>query len=225
MHTQEPVCTPVKYLPTASPAKERRFNGVLLLGDSWNMRHPLTGSGMTVALRDAEALANALFGQDGRTIGSLSDQEMCRRVQEFRTCRLALAGTVNLLANALHSVFTVPAHCNGSGDATHSSLREACLEYFHLGGACAAGPVGLLAGLTPSPAILIAHFFFVAAIGVKRSMLPYPTWARAKQSMRVLQRACAIIMPLLRHEHVTMLSWPSVQCVLRRAIPWKEDKH
>jgi squalene monooxygenase len=31
--------------------------GVILLGDAWNMRHPLTGGGMTVADADTVLLA------------------------------------------------------------------------------------------------------------------------------------------------------------------------
>lgn len=33
---------------------------MLLLGDTLNMRHPLTGGGMTVAIRDVEAVLNLL---------------------------------------------------------------------------------------------------------------------------------------------------------------------
>lgn len=34
--------------------------GALLLGDAFNMRHPLTGGGMTVALSDCNLLCNLL---------------------------------------------------------------------------------------------------------------------------------------------------------------------
>jgi squalene monooxygenase len=34
--------------------------GALLLGDAFNMRHPLTGGGMTVALSDCSLLAELL---------------------------------------------------------------------------------------------------------------------------------------------------------------------
>ena len=36
----------------------------LLLGDSWNTRHPLTGGGMTVALKDVELVGRALRALD-----------------------------------------------------------------------------------------------------------------------------------------------------------------
>ena len=34
-----------------------------------------------------------------------------------------------------------------------------CFGYFELGGECIGGPVSLLSGLRPSPALLFYHFF------------------------------------------------------------------
>lgn len=45
--------------------------GVLILGDAFNMRHPLTGAGMSVALNDVVLLRQAL--QD---MPSLSEQSV-----------------------------------------------------------------------------------------------------------------------------------------------------
>ena len=45
----------------AAPVK---MEGAILLGDAWNTRHPLTGSGMSVCLRDVELLTRALQGVD-----------------------------------------------------------------------------------------------------------------------------------------------------------------
>mgnify|MGYP002357659234 CR=1 FL=1 len=47
---------PNQFLPT-SP---QRTPGVIVLGDAWNMRHPLTGGGMTVALNDVDLLRTLL---------------------------------------------------------------------------------------------------------------------------------------------------------------------
>ena len=55
-----------RYLPVAPEAEEQGSgngaSGVVLLGDAWNMRHPITGGGMSVALMDSESLADALRG-------------------------------------------------------------------------------------------------------------------------------------------------------------------
>lgn len=51
----------VKTMPNRTmPAAPVRTPGVLLLGDSFNMRHPLTGGGMTVALSDIVVLRDLL---------------------------------------------------------------------------------------------------------------------------------------------------------------------
>jgi len=52
---------PNRILP-ASPNTTK--TGVVMLGDALNMRHPLTGGGMTVALTDVMNLGNALKGID-----------------------------------------------------------------------------------------------------------------------------------------------------------------
>lgn len=43
------------------PAKPKLKRGAVLLGDSLNMRHPLTGGGMTVALTDVQSLGSKLI--------------------------------------------------------------------------------------------------------------------------------------------------------------------
>ncbi|KAG1722995.1 squalene epoxidase-domain-containing protein, partial [Suillus lakei] len=48
---------PNSFLPPVSQTHKR---GVILLGDAWNMRHPLTGGGMTVALSDVYILSQHL---------------------------------------------------------------------------------------------------------------------------------------------------------------------
>ncbi|MCI43861.1 squalene monooxygenase-like, partial [Trifolium medium] len=42
------------------PASPYPTPGALLMGDAFNMRHPLTGGGMTVALSDIVVLRNLL---------------------------------------------------------------------------------------------------------------------------------------------------------------------
>jgi hypothetical protein len=74
--------------------------------------------------------------------------------------------TLNVLANALHAVFTTP-----EGGGPRDELRAACLAYLAKGGACAAGPVGLLAGLSPSLLVLLLHFFGVACGAGVRGVL------------------------------------------------------
>lgn len=75
-------------------------SGALLLGDSFNMRHPLTGGGMTVALSDTRLLCEML-----QPLPSFSNAvATAERTAEFYTARKPLSATINTLANALYKV-------------------------------------------------------------------------------------------------------------------------
>jgi squalene monooxygenase len=200
------------------PAQPFTRQHAVAVGDSWNMRHPLTGGGMTVALKDVCSLWQHLRGVD-----LMDTAAVTAAMQKHASARTEHASTINVLANALHGVFTNPAGVKGaaSGDGTRARLREACMRYLSLGGAYSAGPVGLLAGLTAKPWVLVAHFFAVALYAVKHALLPYPTFTSLQQAYDLLRVACIIIMPLLTAEHATVLSWAPVQWLIHAAFPWK----
>lgn len=190
----------IKSMPNrAMPAARLEKDGVLLLGDALNMRHPLTGGGMTVAIRDVEAVVRLLENTD------VSDPQAVRRLKRsFAEERRAWAATINVLANALHAVFSTP-----GGDATRTDLRDACFDYLAIGGYCAGGPINLLSGLAPRPGILATHFFLVAFHGLGQYLRPFPTPARLARMYAMLHVACQIIMPLLTVEKSTVLAaWP-----------------
>ncbi|KAA0152935.1 hypothetical protein FNF29_03459 [Cafeteria roenbergensis] len=205
--TQEPVTCVNKRLPARPPSVKR----ALLLGDAWNMRHPLTGGGMTVALRDVETFSNAIDGVDIDEDAALDDA-----LAKFRQVRQGHAVTVNVLANALHRVFTRPDH----DDGTRAALREACIEYLKLGGPSSAGPVGLLAALSPKPIVLVSHFFLVALFAIRRALFPCPTPVSIMRSYRLMKIACMIIMPLASAEDVAPLSWAPVRWGLDLIFGW-----
>jgi hypothetical protein len=142
------------------------FAGALLLGDAFNMRHPLTGGGMTVALSDTRLLCEML-----QPLPSFEDAiATAHRTAEFYTKRKPVSATINTLANALYKVFCV------TGSNAHEEMRQACFDYLALGNTCASGPVSLLSGLNPSPSLLVMHFFSVALFGVGRLLRPRPTF-------------------------------------------------
>lgn len=79
--------------------------GAFLLGDAFNMRHPLTGGGMTVALSDVALARDLLADVD------LADADAtARALERFYVARKPLAGTINVLANALYEVFRDHGH-------------------------------------------------------------------------------------------------------------------
>jgi len=110
--------------------------GALLLGDSFNMRHPLTGGGMTVALGDAALLLGML-----QALPSFEDPAATvLATRGFYTARKPLSATINTLANALYVVFVAPKVVAkksgkdgqeeaGEPDEAHGAMRDACFDY------------------------------------------------------------------------------------------------
>jgi squalene monooxygenase len=182
------------------PARPIHTPGALLLGDAFNMRHPLTGGGMTVALGDVSLLTSLLaalpdFGDPAATALATAG---------FYTARKPLAATINTLANALYAVFCAPP----GGPPAHEAMRAACFDYLRLGGWASEGPIALLSGLRPRPSVLVAHFFAVAVFGVGRLLLPRPTCQGLKLSAALLAGAIGIIAPIIRGEGIRAVFFP-----------------
>lgn len=168
--------------------------GVLPLGDAYNMRHPLTGGGMTVALSDTVTLVELL-----KEVPDLADVPLVHEVlADFYNERKPLASTINILAFALYQIF-----CGGSDDpAVVESVRQACFGYFKLGGSCVEGPMSLLSGLAPSSYFLLYHYVRVALFGAYTVLIP-PTPAKLVHAIKVLKAAYGIFAPLMSAERVT----------------------
>lgn len=85
------------------PPKMNRLPGIIFLGDALNMRHPLTGGGMTVAFNDAVLLADLLSPTN---CPNLDDSKMVlRQLKAFHWQRKGLTSVINILAQALYSLF------------------------------------------------------------------------------------------------------------------------
>ncbi|XP_034029382.1 squalene monooxygenase [Thalassophryne amazonica] len=180
---------PASFLPPSSVNKP----GVLLLGDAFNMRHPLTGGGMSVALNDVRIWRRLL-----ETIPDLCDDRAVLQAKKiFHWERKSSHSfVVNVLAQALYELFAA------TDDSLHE-LRKACFQYFKLGGCCVAGPVGLLSVLSPQPLTLLGHFFAVALYAVYFTITS-TSWRNKPgavlKSAAILYRACTVMFPLIYSE-------------------------
>lgn len=139
------------------PATTNRVPGLLVAGDAMNVRHPLTGGGMTVALNDVVLLKELLSPSN---VPDLSNtQAVLRQMKAFHWQRKNLASVINILAQVLYSVLAAE-------DYYSEALRRGCFEYFKRGGVCVDGPAGLLAGVIRKPLVLMYHFFAVAFLSM-----------------------------------------------------------
>ncbi|GFP88686.1 squalene monooxygenase [Phtheirospermum japonicum] len=189
------------------PANPHPTPGALLMGDAFNMRHPLTGGGMTVALSDVVVLRDLL-----RPIDNLHDaSKPCKYLESFYTLRKPVASTINTLAGALYKVFCA------SPDQAMKEMRQACFDYLSLGGVFSNGPISLLSGLNPRPLNLVLHFFAVAVYGVGRLMLPFPSPKRAWLGARLLSGASGIIFPIIKAEGFRQMFFPATVPAYYRA--------
>jgi len=179
------------------PANPGHLPGAILLGDSFNMRHPLTGGGMTVAFSDVVLVRDIL-----KRIPDLSDQKaLSKGVEEFYIQRKGHSSTINILANALYSVFCA------TDDVSLEVMRQACFDYLASGGRRSNDPISMLGGLNGSTTLLISHFFAVAVYGCGRALLPFPTPKRVAMAWSLFRSAFNIIKPLIDAEKVTFLRW------------------
>ncbi|EJC99983.1 squalene epoxidase [Fomitiporia mediterranea MF3/22] len=142
---------PNSFLPPVEQGGEQSKEGVILVGDSWNMRHPLTGGGMTVAFNDVVILTDLL-----RSVSHFDDWACVSQIlHAWHWSRKPLGSTINILSIALYDLF-------GAEDENLEVLRVGCFKYFQLGGNCIMEPVSLLAGISHRRFLLFYHFFSVA---------------------------------------------------------------
>lgn len=198
---------PCSFLPPVLQGSSASKAGIILIGDAWNLRHPLTGGGMTVALSDVVLLCSLLEGVDNWSNWS----RIQRLLNSWHWQRKPLASAINILSVALYDLW--------SADNEYlATLKTGCLKYFELGGERINGPISLLSGISPSPMLLAYHFFSVALYSIwvmfthpQLVSLPNekPVYVLATmdqypylmiKSVRVIWTACVVFCPLVWSE-------------------------
>lgn len=179
------------------PARPKLKQGAVLLGDSLNMRHPLTGGGMTVAFTDVHALGERIINAL-TTNEQLSEEKkqwlLTIAVEQFYKTRHKQNATVNILADALYGVMS------------NNDLKQACYNYLQRGGNYSAEPISILSAISRDVNLLMRHFFAVAVYGIKNTIGVLPTPTKIARSYRMLQAAVHIISPLILNEKPNRLT-------------------
>jgi squalene monooxygenase len=149
------------------PPSTQKSPGLIMLGDAMNMRHPLTGGGMTVAFNDVVTLSELLAPEN---VPSLEDTSaVLDAMSAFHWRRKSGSSVINILAMALYALFS-------ANNAHLNALKNGCFRYFQLGGKHISEPAGLLSGLIRNPLVLVWHFFSVAFYGVWVRMQEVEGW-------------------------------------------------
>lgn len=85
------------------PPSLNKSEGMILLGDAMNMRHPLTGGGMTVAFNDVVLLRDLLSKE---IVPSFTDTNtITKQLKTFHWKRKNYCTAINVLAMALYRLF------------------------------------------------------------------------------------------------------------------------
>ncbi|KAL1606449.1 Squalene epoxidase [Paraconiothyrium brasiliense] len=182
---------PNSFLPPAT----QKTPGMIILGDAMNMRHPLTGGGMTVAFNDVVHISRLLSPE---AVPNLEDTSaVLSAMSRFHWVRKDSSSVINILAMALYSLFA-------ADDAALTALQNGCFRYFQRGGKCIEEPCGLLSGLLKNPLVLVYHFFAVAFYAIWCRALQGPVWripyVFLVESVLIIYKACIVIGPYLLAE-------------------------
>ncbi|EPX74354.1 squalene monooxygenase Erg1 [Schizosaccharomyces octosporus yFS286] len=177
------------------PPSINRTKGLILVGDSNNMRHPLTGGGMTVCFHDAYLLSRFIAPN---VVPDLYDYDnVISQTNKLHWKRKGYSFVINVLSIALYKLFAPK-------NRYMQALRNGCIEYFLRGGSCIEGPVRLLGGLDHSPSHLLFHFYAVCAysiyqyifVGGPSMLMPI----RALESVLIFMQASLVIIPYILSE-------------------------
>ncbi|KAJ9137237.1 Squalene epoxidase [Pleurostoma richardsiae] len=188
-----PKSMPNSWLP---PTPQTQHPGVLVLGDAMNMRHPLTGGGMTVAFNDVVILSELLA-----PVRDLGDAAAVREaMRRFHWRRKSLTTIINVLAQALYSLFA-------ASDPQLHALRRGCFAYFQRG--VTDEPVAMLGGILHRPLTLAYHFFSVAFLAIWVNAVAVMggsvlgVWKlpiAIIDAVLILWKACVVFLPVMYRE-------------------------
>lgn len=167
------------------PAKPVLKAGGVILGDALNMRHPLTGGGMTAAFNDVLRLIDNLKNVADFT----NKKKLGKAIEKFYNTRHLGTQTTNILADGLYGVVYNP------------DLRKAFFDYISRGEKYAEETCSILAGLNKDKSLLLNHFIGMARYGTQQRIAKAEvSTENVTQSFTMVKDAVGIITPLLLTE-------------------------
>jgi squalene monooxygenase len=156
--------------------------GAVMLGDALNMRHPITGGGLTAVFSDIQILSAHLLAMPNFNNTDLIQE----KIEAYYCDRQRANANLNILANALYGVMS------------NDLLKSAVFKYLQCSGANAQESIAILAGLNKNHFSLMKQFFSVALFGAYD--LVRENFANIPKAIKILSDAFTIIKPLAKNE-------------------------
>ncbi|MEM6990989.1 MAG: FAD-dependent monooxygenase [Myxococcota bacterium] len=177
---------PLEIAPTVNlPAPTASMPGLVLVGDAAGCSHPITASGMTMGLRDAETLGEqAVRRSDAAEGEAWLDHAALRR---YRAEHDRYVPTRQALADAIYEAF------RGGGPGARS-IRRALFEYWGSGATARSRSMALLSGAERRPHVFLTEYLKTAGHALGTSFSPqharrYPLGDRVRRATGAAQLA------------------------------------
>ncbi|XP_033136935.1 squalene epoxidase 5-like isoform X2 [Brassica rapa] len=189
----------MKVVPTKSmSATLSEKKGVIVLGDAFNMRHPLIASGMMVVLSDVLILRHLL-----KPLENLANvTQVSQVIKNFNDIRKPMSATVNTLGDAFSQVLVA------SKDEAKEAMRQGCYDYLCSGGFRTSGLMALLGGMNPRPLSLILHIFGITFTSIGHLLSPFPTPLRIWHSLRLFVSTIKMLGHHMKVEGARQMLYP-----------------
>ncbi len=170
---------PLHMAPTVNlPAPSAAMPGLVLVGDAAGCSHPITASGMTMGLRDAETLGmQAQRRADAPDSEPWFDAESLRR---YRSEHDRYVPTRQALADAIYEAFR-------GGEDGSRAIRRALFEYWGSGTTARSRSMALLSCSERRPHVFLTEYLKTARHALETSLVPqhatrYPMGDRMRRA-------------------------------------------
>lgn len=177
---------PFEMAPTVNlPAPTAVQPGLALIGDAGGCSHPITASGMTMGLRDAECLGEeARRRHDAPVHEAWLDDTSLRR---YRAEHDRYVPTRQALADAIYEVFR-------GGNEGARAIQRALFEYWASGRTARARSMALLSCAEGRPQVFLTEYLKAARYAIESSLVArhaahLPTRDRLRQVSGAMQLA------------------------------------
>ncbi|KAG8364172.1 hypothetical protein BUALT_Bualt19G0099400 [Buddleja alternifolia] len=171
------------------PAAPRHTPGALLLGDALNMRHALSGAGMTVALNDIALLCD-LF----KTLDLWDTTTVMKYTTHFYNTRKPMSFALNVLPDSAYKViYSIP-------EELREKVLQAAFDYLSLEFSFTRELVGLISGLNVESWTTFLHVFATGSYVTGAMFLPVPSPDRVYAAARFASSAASIVIPTILDE-------------------------